>query len=184
MNIDWGKIEGYREDMTADEKLELLGSYEMPAPEPAAPTEKDKGNESNWKKQFDKVSSELAAAKKQLRSRMSEEEAKEEERKTNEEAMRTELEALRKEKMLSQYKAEHLSQGFDDKLATEAAEALADNDMDAYFRIQRKQTEAMQKAMRAQILKETPAPPAGDEANAEQAKKKKEMDQLRKWMGL
>lgn len=44
MNIDWSTMEGYREDMSAEEKLALLDSYEPPAqtesaPEPGAETE-------------------------------------------------------------------------------------------------------------------------------------------------
>ena len=44
MNIDWSTMEGYREDMSAEEKLALLDSYEPPAQtesvqEPGAETE-------------------------------------------------------------------------------------------------------------------------------------------------
>lgn len=177
--IEWGSIEGYREDMTPEEKLELLNDYELPEP-PTPPVEKT----DNWKKQFDKVSSELAATKKQLRSRMTEEEARDEERKANEESMRIELEQLRKEKLLSNYRAEHLSQGYDEQLAAEAAEALADGDMDAYFKVVRKQTTISAKAMKAQILKDTPVPPAGDEVDLQKQKEQKEIEQLRHWMGL
>ena len=39
MAFDWTKIEGYREDMTADEKLALLENHEPSKPtEPTAPT--------------------------------------------------------------------------------------------------------------------------------------------------
>ena len=34
MNIDWITIEGYREDMSADEKLALLDNYTPPTPDP------------------------------------------------------------------------------------------------------------------------------------------------------
>jgi hypothetical protein len=37
LNIDWNTIEGYREDMSADEKLELLNNYDPPAPAQAEP---------------------------------------------------------------------------------------------------------------------------------------------------
>ena len=75
MAFDWTSIEGYREDMTADEKLALLDSYEAPKDNPAPPKDNpnpdpapapapSKGMVS--KAQFDKVSSELAAVKKHL----------------------------------------------------------------------------------------------------------------------
>ena len=76
MAFDWTKVEGYSEDMTAEQKLELLNN--LPDPEPANEPEVQipKGAMIS-KAQFDKVSSELASVKKQLRSRMTEDEAKE-----------------------------------------------------------------------------------------------------------
>lgn len=187
--IDWGSVEGFREDMTAEEKVEFMSNYELPEPDPsAAPAEEVRDAKPRTdmisKKQFDKVSSELAAAKRQLRSRMTEEEAKEEERRTAEEALRIELEELRREKTVSGYKAEHLAQGYDDRSAADAAEALASGDMENYFSIVRRQAQIAAKAMRAQILKDTPVPPAGNEADADSAKAKRDSDTLRHWMGI
>ena len=60
MAFDLTKLAGYREDMTADEKLALLEAYEAPVP--------DDAEAKKWKAQFDKTASELAAANKALKA--------------------------------------------------------------------------------------------------------------------
>ena len=198
MSIDWTKIAGYREDMTADEKLALLDSQEEenqppaePEPEKQAPAQPEPEQQPPAKPtsgliskvQFDKVASELAKVKKELRARMSAEEQKEADRMANDEAMRLELEALRREKTLSNYKASYLSQGYDERTAEDAATALADGDMDTVFALMKKQAITTEKALRAKILKEIPVPPAGDPPNAD-VEKKKELESLRASFGL
>ena len=76
MSFDWTKVEGYREDMTAEEKLSLLENMDTdpnpqpdPEPDPAPTPSKAPSREGMISKaQFDKVSKELAAAKRQLRA--------------------------------------------------------------------------------------------------------------------
>jgi hypothetical protein len=206
MSINWSEIEGYREDMTAEEKLELLNNFEItpaanpapendpaptdpspaPAPAPArktpAPAPKDmKGYVS--KTQFDKVSSELAAAKKQLRSRMTEDEQKEADRQAQLESMESELTTLRREKLFNEHKASFLAQGYDEQLAEEAATAMVDGDSEGVFAAMKKFGVNMEKSMRAKIMKETPVPPAGNELNDDE-KTKRETAALRQSMGL
>jgi hypothetical protein len=198
MSIDWTKIAGYREDMTADEKLALLDSQEEenqppaePEPEKQAPAQPEPEQQPPAKPtsgliskvQFDKVASELAKVKKELRARMTAEEQKEADRMANDEAMRLELEALRKEKTLNSYKASYLAQGYDERNAEDAATALADGDMDTVFALMKKQAVITEKALRAKILKEIPVPPAGDPPNAD-LEKKKELESLRASFGL
>lgn len=178
MSFDWTKIDGYREDMTADEKLSLLDNFEpeeQDAPKPSGAVVS--------KTQFDKVSSELASLKKQMRSRMSEDEQKEADRKANETAMKEELDALRKEKTFTSHKASFLSQGYTEEMAEEAATAMTDGDMDGVFAVMKKFNSAAEKNLRARILKETPTPPAGVNPD-EDEKAKKEAAQLREWFGL
>lgn len=185
--FDWTKVEGYREDMTSDEKLALLENFDPsslaePAPvTPSAPTVIPKGYVS--KAQFDKVSSDLSTIKKQLREKMSTDEQLESDRLAEQEQMKQELETLKREKTLSSYKASYLAQGYDEALAGEAAEAMADGDTDTVFKIMRKHTANAEKAMRAKILKETPVPPAGMTMNDDE-KAKKEAAKLREWFGL
>ncbi len=198
MSFDWTKVAGYREDMTADEKLALLETQEEDNQPPAEPEQENPSPAQPEaeqqqpakptlhmisKVQFDKVASELAKVKKELRARMTAEEQKEADRMANDEAMRLELESLRREKTLSNYKASYLSQGYDERLADEAATALADGDMDTVFALMKKQTANTEKALRAKILKEIPVPPAGETPNADM-EKKKEMEILRASFGL
>lgn len=195
MAFDWTKVEGYKEDMTPEEKLALLDNYTDPEPAPKNdpaptptpdpkndPTPAPKGGMVS-KAQFDKVSSELAAVKKQLRGKMTEDEAKELERQQHQEEMETELNTLRREKALAGYKASYLSQGYDEQLAEEAATAMVDGDMETVFAVMKKQSVNAEKAMRAKILKETPVPPASDDPNDEK-KKQEEAKKLRGYFGL
>lgn len=190
MSFDWTKVEGYREDMTAEEKLSLLENMNTdpnpqpdPEPDPAPTPSKAPSREGMISKaQFDKVSKELAAAKRQLRAKMTNDEIEEERRRQEQEDMKLELETLRKEKTVSNHKASFLSQGYDEALADEAANAMADGDMETVFAVMRKHSVNAEKALRAKILKETPVPPAGDDPN--EAKAKKEMADLRASFGL
>lgn len=186
MEINWESIEGYSEDLSADDKLALLSKYqpESPAPaeqkptdskqaEPKSETKADpeipKGNEKVIaKSQFDKVASELAAAKKQLRAKMNEDERKADELREAQESMEQELSALRKDKAISGHKAAFLGLGFDEQLADNSANALAENDFDAVFADLKKHTLGLEKSLRAKILKETPVPPAGDNKEAKE----------------
>ena len=180
MAFDWTAVDGYKEDMSADEKLALLDNYNPPVPD-EKPTINMKGYVT--KTQFDSVASELAAAKKQLRSKMTEEEAREADRAAHDEAIENELKALRREKTISTHKASFLAQGYDDALASEAAVALADGDTDQVFAIMAKQRTNAEKALRQQILKDAPVPPAGENVTDE-IKKKAEEAKLRKYFGL
>ena len=182
MAINWNEIEGYREDMTAEEKLQLLDQVEMPSKptEEPAPTPRQPMVS---KAQFDKVTSELAAVKKALKGKMTEDEQRELDRQNEREEMETELKALRREKTLAGYKASYLSQGYDDAMAEEAATAMADGDMETVFAIMKKQNMIAEKALRAKILKETPVPPAGDDPNDEN-KKQEDLKKLRSYFGL
>lgn len=195
--IDWTQIEGYREDMTADEKMTLFESYDpKPAPDPtpdptSAPAPKNEPAPSPKsdlkgyipKAQFDKLASELAAANKRIRAKMTEDEQREADRVAEQEAIKQELDNLRKEKTLSSYKASYLSQGYEEQLAEATAMAMVEGDMDAVFANMRKHSSNLEKALRAKILKETPVPPAGEDPNGD-AQKNKEMAVLRESFGL
>ena len=153
MAFDFTKLTGYREDMTADEKLALLEAYEAPVP--------DDAEAKKWKAQFDKTASELAAANKALKAKMTEDEAKEAARLEAEKAIKDELDALRKENAVTKNKADFLGLGYDDALATETAKALADGDMKKVFENQKKHIENVKKAERAAALAGDQKPPAG-----------------------
>ena len=110
-------------------------------------------------------SRELAAAKKQLKEKLTEDEQREADRQAAEKEMKDELEVLRKEKTVNAHKASFLAQGYDEKLADKAAKAMADGDMNTVFTVMKQHGEDREKALRAEILKGTPTPPAGEDGD-------------------
>lgn len=161
--IDITKLAGYKEDMTAEEKLKLYEEYEIAEPTHEGYIKKDT---------FDKTASELASLKKQLKDRMSEDEIKEAERAQKDAEIMEELKALRTEKMISDMKARYLGLGYDDKLATDTAKAYAEGDIDAVFKNQKIFQENSKKAIEAELMANTPRPPAGGEDNQPMTKEK------------
>lgn len=149
--INTAIIEGY-ESMTAEEKLAALEALEMPEPDYSGWVKKDVA---------DKYASEAAGYKKQLRERMSEEEAVKAKAAEDMAAMREELEAFRTEKVVNENTVKFLGLGYDEKLAKETATALHKGEMDIVFKNHAKFIESREKALRAEILKETPSPAAG-----------------------
>lgn len=148
--INTSVIEGY-ENMTAEEKLAALEAMDIP--------DVDK-----MKSALDKATSEAAGYKKQLRERMTKDEAEEAERAAREAAIQKELEQLRAEKVVDQHTAKFLGLGYDEKLARETATALANGEHELVFKNHAKFLADREKALRAEILKSTPTPPAGDGA--------------------
>ena len=140
-------IENY-ENMTTEEKLAALEAYE---PDMSAYVSKVN---------FDKTASELAAAKKALREKQTDEEAKAQREAEERAALVARVAELEREKTVTGYVNSFLALGYDEKTAKATAEALATGDMDLVFTNQKKHTENREKLLRARLLKETP-PPAG-----------------------
>ena len=140
-------IENY-EEMTIEEKLAALEAYEPDMSDYVS------------KITFDKTASDLAAAKKALREKQTDEEAKAQKDSEERAALIARVEELEKEKTIHGYINSFLGLGYDEKTARATAEALATGDMDLVFINQKKHTENREKLLRAELLKETP-PPAG-----------------------
>ncbi len=158
MAIDFTKLPGYREGMTADEKLALLEAYEAPAP--------DDAEAKKWKAQFDKTASELAAANKALKAKMTEDEQKEAERAAKEAEKDALLESLKRDKAVSERKAKYLAFGYDEKLAAETAKAFADGNMDIVDKNHALHIENVRKTERAAAIAGDQKPPAGSGGGA------------------
>lgn len=148
--INTGAIEGY-EAMSAEEKLAALEALDIP--------DVDK-----IKSALDKATSEAAGYKKQLRERMTEEEARAAKDAEDRAAIQKELEQLRAEKLVDQHTAKFLGLGYEENLARETAKALATGDNELVFKNHAKFLADREKALKAEILKSTPTPPAGDGA--------------------
>lgn len=153
MAFDWTKLDGYREDMTLEEKVALLDNFNFES-EPG----KDYGR---LKARFDQTSSELAAVKKQLKEKMTEDERKEAERIATEEATKKELDELRRERAVYQFQQRFAEEKYDAKSAAAMAEALAAGNTDDMFKALRAANDAMTKAIKAELLANTPKPASG-----------------------
>lgn len=143
------QIEGY-ENMTPEEKVAALEAYE---PDMSGTVSKAT---------FDKTASELASVKKQLREKQTDEEAKAAERAAKEAEIMAELEALRHEKVVGTYITSYMAMGYDEKLAKATAEAMAKGDTETVFKNQKIHLENREKALRAELLMQTPDPAPGN----------------------
>lgn len=152
MKLDITKLDGYKPEMTAEEKLALIDAYEIPDPDYTGYIQKTT---------FDKTASELAEAKRQLKAKMTEDEQKEAERQAAAEALQTELETLRKEKTVSTLKAEYIALGYDPESASKVAQAKADGDTKTELDVMKSFLEAQKQSYIKQALENTPRPPAG-----------------------
>jgi len=151
--IDISTIEGYAE-MTAEEKLAALEALELPEPDFTGWVKKDA---------LDKVASEAATYRKQLREKMTAEEEKAEREAEERAALEARVEELERERTIHGYMSSYMSMGFEEPLAKSTAEALMAGDMETFFETQRAFAVAREKALRAEILKSTPRPAGGAE---------------------
>lgn len=147
------QIENY-ESMTTEEKLAALEAYE---PDMSGYV---------TKAVFDKKASEAAELNKQLKSRMTEDEAKAAKEAEERATLLARLEQLEHEKAVGAYVSSYLAMGYDESLAKSSAEALAKGDMDTVFKNQKTHADTREKALRTELLKQTPPPAAGGKDTA------------------
>lgn len=112
---------------------------------------------------FDKTASELAAKKKELNEKLTEDEQKKQKEQEEREELQSKYDKLLRESEVSKFKAKLLGMGYEEKLADATAEAMADGDTEKVFANQKKHLENVEKKVRAEALKDTPKPtPDGD----------------------
>lgn len=156
MKIDTSTIQGF-DGMTAEQKLAAVLGMDMPEPDMTGWVKKDV---------FDAKASEASNLSKQLKARMTEEEAKKAEEATARQELEDKYNELLKKSNISEYTTKCLKIGFDEKLAADTARAFADDDKDKVFaNIEKFKTE-LEKKIRADILKETPRPGADNGGKA------------------
>lgn len=149
MKLDVSTIEGF-DKMTDAEKVAALMGMEVP----------DKVDMSLFvsKDIADKYATEAAELKKQMRTKMSEDEIK----KAEEEARYKEIEEkyaeLLKKETISTYTAKYLAMGYEQKLAADTAKALAEGNFEKVFANGEKAKAEMEKSIKADILRGTPKP--------------------------
>ena len=150
--IDTTRIEGY-ESMTAEQKVAALEAIEF-----ADNTEELE----RYKKAASKANSEAADWKKKHNALLSDEERNKQQNAEEINTLRDRVAELEKEKLISAHKARFLALGYDEGLASETAEAMANGETDKVFDAQKKFLEHHDKAYKSTLLGQTPTPPAGD----------------------
>lgn len=156
------RIAGYAE-MSAEDKLKALEALE----------EADNSAElERMKNAVSKANSEAAAWKKKHNELLGEEERKKQEQADHLAQVEKELADLRKEKTVSEYAAKFLGMGYEESLAKETAQAMADGDAEKVFANQVKFNDALKKAAIADKLKSTPRPGVGSDGGTVMTLKK------------
>jgi hypothetical protein len=142
--------DAYKEGITVEEIEAALADVEIPA-DHSAEVER-------LKAALSKSNSENAEWKKKHREALSEEERKAQETADLIKQLQEENAALTRVSNVSKHKAKFLGMGYEESLASEAAEAMTDGDMEKLFSYQMKHQEALEKKIRADVLKSTPKP--------------------------
>lgn len=147
--IDTSTIENF-DNMTAEEKVTALLGIEIPE-------QVDLSGKID-KSVFDKTASELAEAKRQLKSRMSEEEQSKAQRDAEVQELQSKYDELLRKSTVSEHKAKFLAMGYEAELAEKAATALVDGDTAKLFEYQSTAMEQAAKRLTADLAKADPKP--------------------------
>ena len=151
--IDVSKIEGYAE-MTPEEKVAALEAHEYD--DLSAEVEK-------YKNAASKANSEAADWRKKHNALLSEEEQKKQANDEELTTLRQRVADMEKKELIAGHKAKFLAMGYDEALADATAKAMVDGDTDKVFANHKKFLEAHDKSIKAELLGDTPKPPAGGE---------------------
>lgn len=154
--------DAYKEGMTLEEVNEALAEREL--------VDKSQFDGFVPKSLLDKATSEAADYKKKWKAASSEQERKAIEDAEQQAQIQEELKTLRRASKVSDYEKQHLALKYDEKDAREIAEALYDGDMDTVFRLQKKHEEALQKSIKADLMKQMPTPPSGNQTKIDYSK--------------
>jgi len=150
----------YKEGMTSAEIETALAAIDVPKDE-SSQKEIDRLTAA-----LTKSNAEAAENKRKLHEKQSEEERAKTEREEAMTALREEVESLKRDKLLAENKSQLLALGYDDSLATETATAMADGDTAKIFTNQKKFIEKQRSLIKAELMKNTPTPPAGSDTDS------------------
>lgn len=152
MKIDTASIDGF-DAMTPEQKLEAIMGIEVPDPVDLSGYVK--------KDVFDAKAKEAAEKGRALQEKQTEEERAAAERDAEWKRITAENEQYKLNESIAQHKANFALLGYDSDLADATAKALASGDMNIVFANQKKFLEIKEKAIKADVLKATPAPSGG-----------------------
>ena len=148
--------ESYHEGMTIDEINKAVGEKKLGVIDESLTSNYEKVKNAN-----NKMSSEIADYKRQLKAKMSEDEQKASEAKEHED----ERKELEREVSVSKNKASFIGLGYTEEQAETASEAMADGDVESVLKVQKEFNENLEKAVKAEMLKNTPKPASGSNEN-------------------
>lgn len=155
MNLKEVLGDAYKEGMTFEEVEVALEKVTVP--------EDNSAEIERLKNALSKSNSEAAGYKKQLREKMTEDEQKKQKEQEEREELQNKYDKLLRESVIAKNKAKLVALGYEEALADETAEAMADGDSDKVFANQQKHLASFEKKVRAEALKDTPKPtPDGD----------------------
>lgn len=170
MKIDVTTIEGYN-DMTPEQKLQALEAFEYEVPMPDYTGYIKKAD-------FDKASSELADMKRKYNAMLSEDEQKKQAHEEEMETLRKKVASMELETKLADYKANYISMGYDEALATDTAQAMVDGDNARVFSNMKKFLEVYDKEVKAKLIAENPRPNGAGAKNEIAPKTKEEIAKI------
>jgi len=145
--------DSYKEGMTVEELTKALEGVEIPTDQ-TAELERLKGIISD-------KNTEAADWKKKYRDTLDEATKKAQEEEEAKNSLLEQVKTLQKEKLISNYKASYIAMGYDESLAEETANALADNNTAKVFENQKKHLVAEEQRIRADVLRSSPRPDGG-----------------------
>lgn len=144
--------DGYKEGMSAEEIVSALEMVSIP----------DAGEISRLKAAISKSNSEAAKYKKELASRMSEEEAEKARQEEERAALSARVKELEEREKISAYTSKYLAKGFSEELAKDTAKAISSGDFDKVLDNHMKYLTDAEKKMKSDLMKATPRGPGGD----------------------
>ena len=145
-------IEGY-DKMTDEERKAAIEAFDVPeAPDLSKYVKKEL---------FDKGASEIAALKKQLAEKMTDEEAAKAAKEAADAERDNLIKELQRKNSISENEKLLLKQGYSAELANSLAEALTDGDTAKQLELMAKHDAEREKALRAEILRANPKPGGG-----------------------
>ena len=158
ISIDTSTIENY-DNMTAEEKVAALEGFKFNDPSDDLATAQEEMKK--LKAATDKATHDAADFKKQLKA-LQEQQGEDGKVKDAEvEALKIKVEELTKANTLTSLKATRLSLGYSEALAGEYAEAQLEGDYAKIASIEKQFLEERDKAVKAELLKQSPKPGQG-----------------------
>ena len=150
MKISTDSIQGFADMSDADKVTALLG---LDLPDPVDMSQYVD------KKTFDAKASEAANLSKQLKAKMTDDEAAKAQADADRKALEDKYTELLRKSTIAEHTARFIAMpGYDEKLARETAEALFNGNMDKVFENQQKANAAYEKKLRAEMVKQDPKP--------------------------